>query len=157
MLHKSTEQKLAYNKAYYWANREQIKERGKEKLAAKRAYNKEYKLLNPEKVRRRMQKYIRSPRGRYKNFLSRLSVQDKETVISFEEFRVILTQPCFYCNGTLGETGCGIDRIDNTIRYISTNCRPCCPQCNIAKHDCTEQEFREWITRVYSNWVEVKA
>jgi hypothetical protein len=157
MLHKSTQQKLAYNKAYYWAHREEIKERGKGKLAAKNAYNKEYKLLNSEKVRRRMQEYIRSPRGRYKNFLSRLSLTDREIVISFEEFLQILDKPCFYCKGSLGETGCGIDRVDNDIRYISSNCRPCCPQCNIAKCDYTEQEFREWVERVYNNWVGVKS
>jgi len=35
----------------------------------------------------------------------------------------------------------GIDRIDNQIGYIKTNCVPCCIPCNYSKLDYTVEEF----------------
>jgi hypothetical protein len=42
----------------------------------------------------------------------------------------------------------GIDRIDSSIGYILSNCRPCCRTCNVAKSDLSETEFWNWLTRI---------
>jgi hypothetical protein len=40
-------------------------------------------------------------------------------------------QPCHYCGGMLlDETGCGLDRRNNSIGYTIENVLPCCGVCN---------------------------
>lgn len=50
-----------------------------------------------------------------------------------------------YCNG--------IDRVDNTKGYSIDNCVSCCKDCNIAKLTKTKEEFRNWIIKVYKNFI----
>ena len=45
----------------------------------------------------------------------------------------------------------GIDRINSGIGYTKENCVACCKNCNYAKNSMSEQEFIEWIKRVYKN------
>jgi 5-methylcytosine-specific restriction endonuclease McrA len=72
--------------------------------------------------------------------------------------RLILA-PCFYCGITGGtETilvgskrtirNNGIDRLDNTKSYTTENSVSCCKNCNLAKHEQTLEEFKEWIKRL---------
>lgn len=42
----------------------------------------------------------------------------------------------------------GIDRVDNTVGYIESNCVPCCETCNKAKGTLTTEEFRTWVQKV---------
>ena len=93
-----------------------------------------------------------------------------EDVISFQEFKELVNQPCFYCNEigskeisdriqTRGKIFIcsgeiininGIDRLDSSKGYIKGNCIPCCTRCNYAKHTQTLQEFKDWVCRVYN-------
>ncbi len=41
-------------------------------------------------------------------------------------------QPCYIC-GVEGRPLNGIDRVDNTVGYIESNCAPCCKEHNSAK------------------------
>jgi len=45
----------------------------------------------------------------------------------------------------------GIDRIDNSIGYVSGNVCTCCRQCNIAKSTLSEGEFIRWAFRLVGN------
>jgi len=45
--------------------------------------------------------------------------------------RTALASPCYYC----GYPSNGVDRIDNSIGHIMTNCIPCCHTCNVARMD----------------------
>lgn len=47
----------------------------------------------------------------------------------------------------------GIDRVDTTKGYIEGNVVPCCCTCNYAKHTMTVPEFKDWITRIYNNFI----
>lgn len=47
--------------------------------------------------------------------------------------------PCFYN---------GVDRIDNSQGYIEGNVRPFCFDCNQAKHNKSEEQFNNWISRL---------
>lgn len=44
----------------------------------------------------------------------------------------------------------GIDRVDPSKGYTINNTVPCCKMCNYAKRDYTEQEFLDWIYKVYT-------
>lgn len=71
----------------------------------------------------------------------------------------LFTQRCFYC-GTEPDREIsikggghpvlvnGIDRIDSSLGYISTNCVPCCSTCNFAKRDLTFEQWTRWLDRL---------
>lgn len=44
----------------------------------------------------------------------------------------------------------GIDRVDNDIGYVRENCVACCGRCNVAKASMSLEEFKNWISLVYS-------
>lgn len=81
-----------------------------------------------------------------------------------EEFRTLTKGDCYYCgqepsqivkagHGVNGEyIYNGIDRIDNSIGYLSSNVRTCCKQCNIAKGVLTEDEFMTWAKRLVARF-----
>lgn len=80
--------------------------------------------------------------------------------LSLEEFTAIIRKNCHYCGIEPKNIYKkrktkkymlifnGIDRQDNTIGYISSNCVPCCVQCNVSKRDKTLEEFNNWIDRL---------
>jgi hypothetical protein len=89
-----------------------------------------------------------------------------EFSLSPEHFKELTSSNCSYCaapptkfaHGTKGQSKeyttyiyNGVDRIDNTLGYIPSNCVSCCTICNIAKHTMSISEFRAWINRVYIN------
>ena len=87
-----------------------------------------------------------------------------EYKLSFEEYKDIVTKPCYWCGiepplknpkgervPTLPAPAHGIDRLDNTIGYTYDNCVSSCQTCNVAKNNSSAIEFRSWIERVYAN------
>jgi hypothetical protein len=83
-----------------------------------------------------------------------------------EEFSKIVRSPCHYCGvesslTTKGSRGIrmehglfrsnGIDRVDNSVGYILSNCVSCCTMCSLAKHTRNRDDFLEWIQRVYNH------
>jgi hypothetical protein len=72
-----------------------------------------------------------------------------------------LTQcDCYYCdspprqkrvykNGIQAYLFNGIDRIDNDVGYILSNCVPCCKRCNYAKRGLTPSQFMDMIKTIY--------
>jgi len=85
-----------------------------------------------------------------------------EFKLSFKTFKDLISSDCFYCGRkpsqtlgyykwTRGFKHNGIDRIDSSLGYLTTNCVPCCKRCNFAKRDRSAPEFYEWIERIYKN------
>lgn len=90
-------------------------------------------------------------------------------VISLQQFKDIVNQPCYYCGAVgskkiqdrirnRGKTHVcsdktisinGIDRLDSMKGYIDGNCVSCCKTCNYAKNTLTLDEFKDWVMRVY--------
>lgn len=82
-----------------------------------------------------------------------------------EYFKSLTQKPCFYCNELpsnkqINRNGCGdfvyngIDRQNNKIGYIKSNCVSCCDNCNRSKDIRTVDEFKNWIKRVYNTLLE---
>lgn len=46
----------------------------------------------------------------------------------------------------------GIDRIDSSLGYISSNVTACCKACNLAKHEMTVEEYINHCQAVVTNW-----
>ncbi len=92
--------------------------------------------------------------------------------ISLEDYIKLIEQPCFYCgikdsnyatdryntkkNGRKTSDTIvyynGIDRIDSSKGYVKGNVVTSCKYCNTAKNTMTQQEFKEWIVRVYEHY-----
>ena len=81
-----------------------------------------------------------------------------------EEFVKLINKDCYYCGQSPNNIQHdkfhgdyqynGIDRVDNTIGYISSNVVPCCKWCNIAKRDRTVEDFYSWIKAVNKKLIE---
>lgn len=84
-----------------------------------------------------------------------------EYELTEEQFKKITSQDCHYCGAkpnNISKSGRhfgdyiynGIDRVDNNKGYTMDNVVPCCKVCNIAKHQMTLQDFKDWVSRIYN-------
>lgn len=99
----------------------------------------------------------------YKNYRTGANRRNYDFLLTKDEFKTLIEDKCYYC-GIEHSMICdtrrkiysndymynGIDRIDNNIGYIITNCVTCCKICNNAKNTLTKSEFINWISRVYN-------
>lgn len=71
---------------------------------------------------------------------------------NMDSYKLIISS-CYYCGFTpeWPNNRVGIDRKDNQIGYIISNCVPCCFTCNSAKGELTAEEFYTWIKRLYNH------
>lgn len=80
-------------------------------------------------------------------------------LLSREDAECLIARDCFYCGGKPSNTKItkntikpfkynGIDRVDNTKGYSSSNVVPCCRVCNRAKETMTTAEFFDWAERL---------
>jgi len=98
--------------------------RGQNCKDCQRARNRAFQL----RPHRRLYRYVHSAK-----------VRGLEFTLTPEQFMQFFDANCFYC-GTLIE-GIGLDRRDNSIGYVASNCIPCCKYCNYMKRDMSESEF----------------
>lgn len=66
--------------------------------------------------------------------------------ISDEYAKELMTSPCHYCG--LCERVNGMDRVDNSLGYWSSNVVPCCKLCNYFKKNYTVEEFLGHAKRI---------
>lgn len=84
-------------------------------------------------------------------YKSNAKKRDIEFSISYVDFEEIVDSPCYFCGdkgvNILRKRGyseyryTGIDRVDNDLGYIKSNCVPCCAWCNRAKNSGTLYNF----------------
>jgi hypothetical protein len=95
----------------------------------------------------------------YTSYRNNATRRGKAFQLSRDEFDALTTSPCHYCgakpsqiNTVGGIHKClysGIDRVGNGKGYIVGNCVPCCGQCNKAKGEYSEDDFLQWVKRIY--------
>lgn len=95
-------------------------------------------------------------RRTYRGYKFGAEQRNKVFDLTLEQFKVLTQQNCTYCGqlpDTLMTTGSkfseyvynGIDRVDNNIGYILSNCVTCCEYCNKAKGTKTHSQFILWL------------
>jgi hypothetical protein len=98
----------------------------------------------------------------YKSAAKSRKIEFKLTTL---EFHNIVEQSCFYCDlpssNICKRSGAvyfynGIDRVDNNLGYIPTNCVPCCKECNKIKNDSTLSVFLSRIEAIIKNKNKIK-
>lgn len=101
----------------------------------------------------------------FSNYKSKSKTKNWEFLLTFEEFKNLVTSNCHYCNlepnkcrkdnakSRLGISRIyfnGVDRIDSTKGYIKDNVLPCCEDCNKAKRNLTYKQFLDLVNRIYN-------
>lgn len=102
-------------------------------------------------LRRRQQCSICSPENVYKLYKTTAVKRNYAFTITFQEFKDIVSSPCFYCGEK--DDPRGIDRQDNTVGYVLGNSRPCCKVCNRMKSSRTESDFVKACCRISAHVV----
>lgn len=68
--------------------------------------------------------------------------------LTLEEFKQIVQQQCHYCGLYAGQEVMGIDRVDNRIGYLKSNCVAACQECNFAKRAMLAHRFIAMALRI---------
>jgi hypothetical protein len=106
--------------------------------------------------------YRRIPKGEaafntlYRRYIFDAERRGMEFGLSKGDFRALTSGDCFYCGAAPSrEYGnnlhngkyrySGVDRVDNNIGYIPSNCVPCCVRCNSVKNGIT----KEMVYKIY--------
>lgn len=95
----------------------------------------------------------------FANYKLRAINKELQFNLTKQEFKTLVIENCEYCgsepnnlmkkktmNG--GMVYNGIDRVDNSLGYVKSNCITACEICNKAKRDLTIEEFITWIQRI---------
>jgi hypothetical protein len=78
----------------------------------------------------------RTPEWRFSEARRRAKQKGREWNLSLEDYKTLINQPCRYCEKSLqGDTGIGLDRMDNVEGYSRGNVVPCCGLRNEIKGD----------------------
>jgi hypothetical protein len=97
------------------------------------------------------------------NYRRAALVRGYEFTISADEFFALIVADCHYCGAYPTSKSqvpahtdfshSGVDRVENTLGYVSGNCVACCSVCNRAKATLTVTEWHQWLRRITgSKW-----
>ena len=103
--------------------------------------------------------------NKYSTIYNRYKREAKTRSYPFElnyiEFEALSKQNCYYCgiepqneqwyNDRLKIKYNGIDRVDNSLGYIITNCVPCCKICNESKRAVTKDIIEKAYNFLFKN------
>lgn len=70
-----------------------------------------------------------------------------------QDYEILIKKPCYYCGVLRGiySQSTWIDRINNKEHYKIENVHPCCPSCNIIKHNLLSVEEMIEIVKLLKN------
>lgn len=130
-----------YYKQWYRNNIDKVKKYRKENKDKIQEKSKIYREKNKEKIKQNWKEWYeknpeRSIKRRFTDAKRKAKLRNKEWALSFDEYQLLIGQPCYYCNYKLGERvrrASGLDRINSNIGYVPGNCVSCCYKCNIIK------------------------
>lgn len=139
-----------------------VNEEGKECSCCKKCREKLNKYRKSENGKRASKKYRESENGKQ---AKKIYNQKGDTVLyeykrkadgrkidwylSDEYAKQMFKESCHYCGieATKNQRN-GIDRMDNSLGYIPSNCVPCCTRCNFAKCKLGYDEFIDLCTLI---------
>ena len=80
--------------------------------------------------------------------------------LSYAQFETLVDSECYFCGDSGGNTlrkrgydvysYTGIDRVDNSVGYLPSNCISCCSWCNRAKNNGTLANFVDKCKKITS-------
>lgn len=99
---------------------------------------------------------LKTKKRMYSNYQHYAKSCGRLFALTFEQFDQIITSPCLYCDVKDGHEykladrpqrftgsfiGNGVDRYDNDLGYVLSNCVPCCERCNMSKKTLHGDDF----------------
>lgn len=139
-----------YNKKWYAENKDKKREKSKEKYIENKdkiiERQANYRINNRDKINAYQREYKQRTSSKYDKYRRTSLSNNREFTLTLEEFENLITQDCIWCK----EQGGGIDRIDNNVGYILSNCSSCCSSCNYMRGSLTVEEFKEKVKKIYS-------
>lgn len=103
-----------------------------------------YRRKNKEKIKKYRDIKNKTIEAKYCKYRYAAKKDGRIFQLTLKQFKKLFLLNCHYCN--ISNRG-GIDRKNNNVGYIKSNCLPCCPKCNISKHTKTYKEFLKKITQ----------
>ena len=110
-------------------------------------------------------KYVASQNTLLNSYKQRARNKNIKFELNKELFLDLTSKNCYYCNSSPANSlrgrsdrkqngnyiYNGIDRVNNNIGYISSNCVTCCEICNKAKRNMSKKEFITWAKKLAKN------
>ena len=122
---KNKKRKAEYDRIRYLKDPEKARERVKRS-----------RLRNLERTRNTTKRYNLRIENKFKMAIRSARDRGLTWIITLEEFKEIHRNRCIYDNKDLSlEVGSGLDRIDSTIGYKTSNVVPCCGSCNAIRNN----------------------
>ena len=85
---------------------------------------------------------------RYRSYLYGALARKLEWKLTLPQFEELSASDCRYCGRPAGLRGSGVDRVDNSVGYVLSNCVPCCSQCNQMKWAYGQSDFLAQVGRI---------
>lgn len=70
---------------------------------------------------------------RYRVYIRGAESRSLAFELSYDDFDGLVKKECHYCNVSPAKAEMGVDRKDNKVGYLKSNCLPACKWCNMAK------------------------
>jgi hypothetical protein len=77
----------------------------------------------------------------FKQYVRSAEINERIFALTLEEFQVIIIKPCYYCSYYIEGEAIGVDRVDNSIGYTTSNVVPACWNCNKMKSNYNKSFF----------------
>jgi hypothetical protein len=106
-------------------------------------------IKNFDSIRKRTALHYWTLNGQYHQYKKSAKKRGLEFPLKEIDCIPFYNTDCFYCGDKIN--GLGIDRLDNSVGYISTNIVPCCKSCNFMKHVKSKDEFIEHLKKIITN------
>ena len=89
--------------------------------------------------------------GNYKQYIKSAKVRNIPFLLDEETFHSMTEKECYICGKKNSLTHRnGIDRYDNSLGYIESNCKSCCNTCNIMKNRFSYDEIISKFKKIIS-------
>ena len=137
---------------YYVKSRLKTREKMGEKVYLKCLSEriKQYRKNHPEMMKMIYEKSKKDPNVKYNTYIRSAKKRHITFEIDFDFCKKLFTGECYYCKEKYINDGylIGIDRVDNKIGYIETNCVSCCKICNYIKCTMEKELLHEKIRHI---------
>lgn len=103
--------------------------------------------LNKSSMRTRLRQYYWTLVSQYHQYKKSALLRQVPFELTKEDCEQFYAKDCYYCGQHY--VALGIDRVNNDLGYILSNCVPCCKTCNWMKRTQTKEEFLNQIKLIY--------
>ena len=115
-----------------------------------KAYQTKQDELRKGRIRNYRSEKFRNIENFYKIYVVSARARNYTCELSFDTFKSLVLDKCHYCDYKNDSEVNGIDRVNNSLGYVTENCVACCKTCNRMKNYLHPQFFIE-ICRIYSS------